>query len=1035
MLPKLSTSSEFDLSFASSTSTPLSTSHNSSFVSSKNTSFSTDNATSSEESSPEYFSCPEKLIDSDKESETGVHFSPNPLENLFHGVFPQFGNGSFNDAPFHAVWDITRIALHCGVKLDEINIQHRDSGLWDNQSKLRDFLSQHKAFKNKELPEPASEKCWNVASSSFLSQHDAVVLSGRLEPNKDGNGPPFSLKLDPLHTKKGHRLIRRFGSDRFLELSIPSMGDQEATKCTDDSITRWMAKKKHYFLGRQWSAFFCKRDEANNKKRREEEKGMFWIKMVFFACDGDSFRKSIEGGLPPHDDAKILKRRVKVDLHQVISWAIGDLKTTNQQMAKLFSRIGLNLTDTTATVVLERHQIYHWPEDIGKTPMNDGIGQMSGNLAKRISSCLGLTEVPSAFQARFGSAKGMWIVDDRNAPPSVGGDDWIVTYPSQRKWDCDDEDAHHRTFEVHKWSQEPKPASLNQQFIPLLEAQAIDPKLMRSTIANHLRRGLEDSLEELKNAMFDPVDLRLWLQQARGSSSDTTTSLHDDQVPYLGGLPRRTEDVIATLVDSGFGPRTCKYLQSLCLSLGKQQAEALKKKMSIQVPCSTYLFMVVDFSSTLAENEVHVSFSSKFQVEGFCDTLLENMDILVARAPAHLPTDIQRVKVVSLPQLRHLKDVIVFSTRGDKPLADKLSGGDYDGDKAWVCWDQAIVQNFRNAPTQVHDLNPLKYVGKLNLPMGRIREKAKDVSDICADFINEGIAFNLHQSHLGICTKFKEDYCRSRGSVSSPEIILLSELLSLLVDQTKQGYIFTQEHWRKFRDDLKQLGSVQGGPCSVANRKQNHILDYLVEEAQSIVHETLTKLSNVFDESEAHWFDKDLTAKFNTYDEHHRSVPEWTKLRDKLRHDIDSLADRWFEEIAPEDKSGAYVDKVTKFYPQWQRIQPLEELESSKFIQTLFCDGAKNIDSSPWELLKASFAMKRLQGPRSKFVWQMAGRQLGFLKLSMSPRPYTAMTSEMYAAMRCDKKVAARRRARRLGDQGMPCHALVDENHEMMDGD
>lgn len=87
MLPKLSTSSEFDLSFASSTSTPLSTSHNSSFVSSKNTSFSTDNATSSEESSPEYFSCPEKLIDSDKESETGVHFSPNPLENLFHGVF------------------------------------------------------------------------------------------------------------------------------------------------------------------------------------------------------------------------------------------------------------------------------------------------------------------------------------------------------------------------------------------------------------------------------------------------------------------------------------------------------------------------------------------------------------------------------------------------------------------------------------------------------------------------------------------------------------------------------------------------------------------------------------------------------------------------------------------------------------------------------------------------------------------------------------------------------------------------------------
>jgi len=39
------------------------------------------------------------------------------------------------------------------------------------------------------------------------------------------------------------------------------------------------------------------------------------------------------------------------------------------------------------------------------------------------------------------------------------------------------------------------------------------------------------------------------------------------------------------------------------------------------------------------------------------------------------------VKVVFHPKLKHLIDVVVFPTRGTFPLAGKLQGGDYDGDK------------------------------------------------------------------------------------------------------------------------------------------------------------------------------------------------------------------------------------------------------------------------------------------------------------------------------------------------------------------
>jgi len=37
--------------------------------------------------------------------------------------------------------------------------------------------------------------------------------------------------------------------------------------------------------------------------------------------------------------------------------------------------------------------------------------------------------------------------------------------------------------------------------------------------------------------------------------------------------------------------------------------------------------------------------------------------------------------VVLHPKLKHLVDVVVFPTRGTFPLAGKLQGGDYDGDK------------------------------------------------------------------------------------------------------------------------------------------------------------------------------------------------------------------------------------------------------------------------------------------------------------------------------------------------------------------
>jgi hypothetical protein len=35
---------------------------------------------------------------------------------------------------------------------------------------------------------------------------------------------------------------------------------------------------------------------------------------------------------------------------------------------------------------------------------------------------------------------------------------------------------------------------------------------------------------------------------------------------------------------------------------------------------------------------------------------------------------------------------LILSTKGTRPEAGKMSGGDYDGDICWVCWNEQLVQ-------------------------------------------------------------------------------------------------------------------------------------------------------------------------------------------------------------------------------------------------------------------------------------------------------------------------------------------------------
>ena len=67
--------------------------------------------------------------------------------------------------------------------------------------------------------------------------------------------------------------------------------------------------------------------------------------------------------------------------------------------------------------------------------------------------------------------------------------------------------------------------------------------------------------------------------------------------------------------------------------------------MSIGLGRSTSAYMIADPLALLKEGEIHIGFSNIFQDvrSGFNENMLHDVDVLVARVPAHLPSDIQKV--------------------------------------------------------------------------------------------------------------------------------------------------------------------------------------------------------------------------------------------------------------------------------------------------------------------------------------------------------------------------------------------------------
>ena len=322
--------------------------------------------------------------------------------------------------------------------------------------------------------------------------------------------------------------------------------------------------------------------------------------------------------------------------------------------------------------------------------MTDGAGMISHNLAMHIPACTSgrllfdtdsaeSTEgdIPLQCQVRVWHrgyvAKGMLLADSTLPPGYIVLRESMVKVFGRTECLLNKDDAVRPTdeqsaFEVIRTSNFAPEASLNSQLVPLLECGGGD------------RVPGDDNHERMVQLLLKLQDISVQKICELGKAENLTAKQLQRLLRDLGlSLEQGGRASPARMLLAGFSPWDEPFLRQKVANILKNELEKLGSG-KVRVPGSLYLTGIPDPTGTLKENEVVVLAEGRYCEER----------VLVYRSPGTHAGDVQPSEsVVPTAELRqllrgaapHMQNAIIFSIQGPRSLADKLSGGDMDGDE------------------------------------------------------------------------------------------------------------------------------------------------------------------------------------------------------------------------------------------------------------------------------------------------------------------------------------------------------------------
>ncbi|PIL32055.1 RNA-dependent RNA polymerase [Ganoderma sinense ZZ0214-1] len=421
--------------------------------------------------------------------------------------------------------------------------------------------------------------------------------------------------------------------------------------------------------------------------------------------------------------------------------------------ARYAARISQAFTATDAAISMDVGQINIGRDIITadrKHIFTDGVGTISPSLAKAIWRSLQSKRrtgqkdktYPRAFQIRLQGSKGVVSVD-HNLSGNV-----ITLRPSMIKFEA----PQSMNIEIARAFHKPGAYYLNRPLIMLLEGLGVP----------------YESFKKLQDAA---------VRDAQECVTSLERSARLLEVHGLGVSFRLTSAMLG-LYKLGLGPleRDVFWRQMMDFAINHVLRE-LKHRARIPVPGreSWTLVGVADVYRYLQPGEAFVCIDSPNE----SGLLYLQGDILVSRSPTIHPGDVQIARAIGKPPpgspfaKESLRNTVVFSTKGTRPLPSCLGGGDLDGDEYNVTVRHDLMPQWTYEPASYAPA-PKKLVDHPST--------MADVADFVAEFISSDT--------LGIIATnwmVTADQRHEEKGVLDPDCLKLAELHSLAVDYPKTG--------------------------------------------------------------------------------------------------------------------------------------------------------------------------------------------------------------------------------------------------------
>ncbi|CAN1846087.1 RNA-dependent RNA polymerase 2 [Linum perenne] len=420
---------------------------------------------------------------------------------------------------------------------------------------------------------------------------------------------------------------------------------------------------------------------------------------------------------------------------------------TIRSVSKCAARMGQLFSASSQTVQVQAYDVEIIP-DIETTVdeitycFSDGIGKISLPFAREIAQMCGSSDIPSAFQIRYGGYKGV-IAVDRNSLSKLS------LRPSMLKFESDN-----RMLNITKCS-DAMPCYLNREIISLL-----------STL------GVRDEAFEA-------------LQQEQLKQVGKMLSSREAALSVLENLAwANAKNVLVKMLLQGYEPNVEPYLSMMLQSYHDNLLSELRGRCRILVPKGRVLIGCLDESGILEYGQVYVRLTrTKTELQSGDQSFFRNVDektsvitgkVVVTKNPCLHPGDIRVLDAVYHEVLEEtcLVDCILFPQKGPRPHPNECSGGDLDGDLYFVSWDEDLI------PPQT--VAPMDYLGGRPRVMDHEVKLEQEIHKFFVDYMINDTLGAISTAHLVLADREPDKAC-------SKKCLELANLHSMAVDFAKTG--------------------------------------------------------------------------------------------------------------------------------------------------------------------------------------------------------------------------------------------------------